>query len=518
MNFKSKVGFTRRRLVQSAGAAASGCFMGAAAAAPATTAAKPDVYTRIGVRPFINMTATFTINGGAPMLPEVKQAMEEASQWAVNLDELAEKAGARIAQLLEAEAAIVTAGCAAALSLATAACVAGSDPEKMKRLPDATGLRNEVLIAKQSRNDYDHAFRSGGGALVEYDTPEQFYAAVGHRTAMVMILGTAEARGQLRLEEISKAAHKVGVPVLVDAAAELPLRPNPFLSRGADLVAYSGGKILRGPQSAGILMGRKDLVRAAWWNGSPHHAFARSMKVSKEEVMGMVTAVEMFVNKRKLDDEYRVWESWYKQISEEITKVPGIRTRLLPPAGASPFPVMEVAWDRERIDLIGDQVRQMLLDGEPRIMSHAEGESTQFLIRAVAMKPEHPPMVARRLVEVFRSAPAKGPIPKAAPAADITGAWEVDIEFDAGTSRHLLLIEPVQDRNHLRGAHVGSNSRGRFRGTIDGDSVRLDSILPAEGMRLRYRFRGRVQGGAMQGELDLGEFGKARWSARRAQG
>ncbi len=517
MKGDSMKGFTRRRLVQGASAAASASFLGAAAA-PATTPTTAGVYSRIGVRPFINMTATFTINGGTPMLPEVKQAMEEASQWAVNLDELAEKAGVRIAQLLEAEAAIVSAGCAAALSLATAACIAGSDPEKMKQLPDATGLRNEVLIAKQSRNDYDHAFRSGGGKLVEYDTPEEFHAALGHRTAMIVILGTAEARGQMRLEEIAKAARKAGVPVLVDAAAELPLRPNPFLSRGADLVAYSGGKILRGPQSAGILMGRKDLVRAAWWNGSPHHAFARSMKVSKEEVIGMVTAVEMFVNKRKLEDEYRVWESWYKQISDEVTKVAGIRTRMLPPAGASPFPVMEVAWDRERIDLIGDQVRQMLLDGEPRIMSHAEGESTQFLIRAVAMKPEHPPMVARRLVEIFRSARGKTEIHKAAPAADITGAWDVDIEFDAGTSRHLLLIEPSEDRNHLRGAHVGRTARGRFRGSIDGDSVRLDSILPAEGMRLRYRFRGRLQGDTLRGELDLGEFGRGRWSARRAQG
>ncbi|MBI3207668.1 MAG: aminotransferase class V-fold PLP-dependent enzyme, partial [Candidatus Solibacter usitatus] len=376
-------GISRRRVFQTAGVAGAGSMLAAAPAAPPT-----NVYTRLGVRPFINMTATYTINGGAPMLPEVKQAMEDASQWAVNLDELMEKAGARVAELLGAEGAMITAGCAAALCHATAACIAGGDPEKMKRLPGNTGNPHQILIAAQSRNDYDHAFRTAGGRLVEFATREQFYSRLGHGTAAVMVLGTAEARGPLRLEEIAEAAHKAGVRVIVDAAAELPVKPNPYLSRGADLVAYSGGKILRGPQSAGILMGRKNLIRAAWVNSSPHHGYGRAMKVSKEEIAGMVTAVESFVSKRDLKAEYRQWESWYRIISDEITTIPGVTTKMQPPAGASPFPVMNVAWDAKRIPLTGEEVHKLLLDGEPRIMSHAEGEATNFLIRAVAMRPE----------------------------------------------------------------------------------------------------------------------------------
>ncbi|MBI3682139.1 MAG: aminotransferase class V-fold PLP-dependent enzyme [Acidobacteria bacterium] len=506
---------SRRAVFQTA--AAASWLAAPAAAAPPPKTGTPDVYTRIGARPFINMTATYTINGGAPMHPEVKQAMEEASQWAVNLDELMEKAGARIAELLGAEAAIVSAGCASALCHATAAAIAGNDPEKMKQLPHSDGLRNEVLIARQSRNDYDHAFRTAGGRLVEYDAREQFFASLGRRTALVAVLGTAEAKGKLRLEEIAEAAHKAGVPVIVDAAAELPLKPNPFLSRGADLVAYSGGKILRGPQSAGLLLGRKDLVRAAWWNSSPHHAYGRAMKVSKEEICGMVTAVEIFVE-RGLENDYRVWESWLEAISAGITKVAGVTTRMLPPAGASPFPVMDVSWDPDRIGLAGEQVHRLLLDGEPRIMSHAGGEATSFLIRPVALKPEHPPMISKRLTEIFRSAPRGIARPAAAPpSTDLAGSWDVVIEFSYGRTRHTLLFEPVKG-SQLKGVHVGLTARSRLRGTIDGSRVSFRSALPVEGMHLSYRFTGAMQADAMSGDLDLGEFGQARWSAKRTEG
>jgi D-glucosaminate-6-phosphate ammonia-lyase len=507
---------SRRTLFQSAGTTAAASLM-PAAAAPSSAAA--NVYTKLGVTPFINMTATFTINGGAPMLPEVKQAMEDASNWAVNLDELMDKAGARVAELLGAEAAIITGGCAAALCHGTAACIAGADPEKMKRLPDSAGMRNEVLIAKQSRNDYDHAYRTGGGRLIEFDTREEFATALGHRTAMVMVLGTGEARGKMRLEEIAAAAHKIGVPVLVDAAAELPTKPNPYLSRGADLVAYSGGKILRGPQSAGILAGRKDLVRAAWWNSAPHHAYGRAMKVSKEEIVGMVTAIELFHSTRDLKAEYRVWESWYKLIADEMAKIPGVTTKPIPPAGASPFPVLQLSWDHERIPIAGEQLHALLLNGEPRIMSHASGDSTSFVIRAVAMRPEHPPLVARRLTEIFRSASKDNLKSPAAPATDLTGTWEVDLEFSSGKTRHALTFDPPGGKGaRLRGTHMGQTARSRFRGSMDGQQVLIQSQLPLEGMRVTYRFTGKVQGDTMSGDLSLGEFGTGRFSARKVEG
>src|SRR5260221_2092944 len=482
------------------------------AAAPAPE--PPRIYTRIGVQPFINLTATYTINGGALMLPEVREAMDEASRWPVNIDELMEKAGARIAEWMGAEAAIVTSGAAAALTHATAACVAGGDPEKMKQLPILTGLKTDVIMPKQSRNDYDHAIRTVGARIVEFETPHEFQEALGEHTAMIAVLGTAEAQGKVRLEQIAAAARKLGVPVLVDAAAELPAKPNPYLARGADLVAYSGGKILRGPQCAGILAGRRDLVRAAWLNSAPHHAFGRAMKAGKEEIVGMLTALDVYFHKRDIPAEYRQWESWYAHITAEISRVPGVRTRVIPAAGASPFPVLEIAWDATRIGMTSGELYKLLLDGEPRIMSHAAGDGYSFILRPVAMKPDDYKPVARRLREVFASAPkAKAPPAQISLAANPTGQWDMDVEFVRGTSRHVLLLQVRGGR--LSGSHHGTSAHGDVEGTLSGDRIRFRSTLPVEGVRLVYSFEGTISGDRMEGEVGLGEYGAATWKAWR---
>ncbi len=504
-----------RREVFQAGGAAAALGLTAPASAAAAKTATPDIYTRIGARPFINLTATYTINGGALSRPEVKQAMEEASYWPVNLDELMDRVGLRLAALLGAEWGIVTAGCAAALVHATAACVAGADPEKMQQLPRLDGLKDEVITPRQSRNVYDHAIRAVGIRMIEVDSREEFHAALGPRTAMVAVLGTGEARGKIRLDEMSATARKAGVPVLVDAAAELPRVPNAYLSRGADMVAYSGGKFLRGPQCAGLLLGRRDLVRAAWLNSSPHHAFGRSMKVGKEEIMGMLAAIEVWRDNYDLEAEYRQWESWYQEIRERITRVAGVQASIRPPAGASPFPVLDVSWDPAQIGLTAGAIGRRLLDGEPRIMSHAEGDGHSFLIRAVAMKPGEAAIVARRLGEILAAAPKGAPPPAPRPpVADIGGLWEVDFEFVSGTARHKISLEA--DGNQLRGTHFGRLSKGEIRGAIDGDRVALRSSLPYEGTRLTYDFTGSVAGGGLSGEVGLGEYGRARWTARRA--
>jgi L-seryl-tRNA(Ser) seleniumtransferase len=434
--------------------------------------------------------------------------MEEASYYAVNLDELMDKVGARIAELLGAESAIVTAGCAAALAHAAAACVAGADPEKMQQLPELTGLKDRMIMPRQSRNAYDHAFRSVGVEMMEVDTREEFHAALTERVALVAVLGTGEPRGKIRLEEMVEAAHQRGIPVIVDAAAELPVKPNPYLSRGADLVAYSGGKFLRGPQCAGILAGRRDLVRAAWLNSSPHHAFGRSMKVGKEEIMGMLAAIERW-KKYDLQAEYRMWEGWYQAISEKITRIAGVTTKVMPPAGASPYPVMEVAWDRQRIPLTSGEVGSMLLDGEPRIMSHAEGEGHSFVIRPVAMKAGEYKQVADRLAAVLGGAPKARPEQTEAPAADVTGEWEVEVRFAVGSARHRLRLRA--EGNAVRGTHSGSRANGEVRGRVEGNRVSLRSSLPCEGTRLTYAFRGTLEGGRMSGDVDLGEYGTATW-------
>jgi len=507
-----------RRDIFRAGAltAVAGAVPASKAAAPATPATNraANLYTRIGVRPFINCTATYTINSGTLTLPEVKEAMDEASRYSVNIDELMEKVGERLAKLLGAEFGIVTAGAAAALTHATAASIAGADPEKMQQLPDLTGLKNEVITPRWSRNVYDHAIRMVGVKMIEIESREELDAAFGKRTAMVAVLGSSEPRGKVRLEEIAEAAHKHGVPVLVDAAAELPTPPNAFLSRGADMVAYSGGKIIRGPQCSGLLLGRKDLVKAAWINSSPHHAFGRAMKVGKEEIMGQLAAIEFWVGKRSLQAEYREWEGWYDHISKVLTRLPGIKTEMRGPAGASPFPVMNVDWDPEKYRLTGEELFELLLNGDPRIMSHAGGGGHAFLIRPVSMQAGDEKLVANRLYEVFRGAAGSRPPAAPAPAAhSVAGRWDVDVRFVSGASRHTLYLEA--DGNKVTGTHHGRRLQGDVSGSIDGDRVRLRSGFRYEGASLSYQFQGKLAADAMEGEVDLGEYGKAQFTARR---
>jgi L-seryl-tRNA(Ser) seleniumtransferase len=489
-------------------------FTGSASSAPGATPPSGDVYLRLGVRPFINTTATLTINGGSRMLPEVISAIEQASHFHVNLDELMDKAGARIAELLKVQSAIVTSGAAGALTHATSACIAGSDPEKMQQLPDLRGLKNQVIIPKESRNAYDHAVRALGVEIIEVNSAPELESALGPRTAMIMILGSHFGPAKFGLPEVAPIAKKAGVPILVDAAADYLIIPNPYVALGADLVAYSGGKILRGPQTAGLLLGRKDLVRGAWANSAPHHAFGRSAKVSKEEIVGMVAAVETFVNKRDLQAEFREWERWYAHIAEKITQVAGVKTQLRQPQRGGPFPTLSVSWDPAQVGLTAGEVGRLLLEGEPRIMSHASGTGHSFLIRPVAMRPDDYKAVADKLAHIFRSAP-RGLQKKAqaAPATQVAGAWDVSIQYDCGAAEHKLVLNATENR--VAGIHVGWASEAELTGSIDGDRVRFRSSLPTSGQRLAYAFSGRVSGDTMAGELDLGEYGVAQWTARR---
>jgi D-glucosaminate-6-phosphate ammonia-lyase len=506
-------GIKRRDVFRAGGAAALLAATPAGSASAATTAT-PDVYLRLGVRPFINTTATLTINGGSRTLPEVIAAIEQASQFHVNLDELMEKASARLAELLKVDWGIVTSGAAAALSHATAACIAGADPEKMQQLPDLRGLKNQVIMPRESRNVYDHATRTLGVEIVEVNSAAELESAIGPRTAMIQILGSHFGTQKFGLPEVAPIAKKAGVPILVDAAADFLIVPNPYLALGADLVAYSGGKILRGPQTAGLLLGRKDLVRAAWANSAPHHAFGRAMKVSKEEVVGMVVAVDTFVNKRNMQSEFKEWESWYSHITERITQVPGVKTQVRGPQRGGPFPTLSVSWDPAQVGLTAEQIGRQLLDGEPRIMSHASGEGHSFLIRPVAMRPDDYKVVATRLEQIFRSAP-KG-IKKGAPAApgtEIAGRWDVTVQYESGSAQHKLFL--TTSGNKVAGTHIGWRFEGELAGAIDGDKVDLRTALPVGGQRLTYGFSGRVTGDTMSGDVDLGEYGQARWTARR---
>src|SRR3984957_8241600 len=269
-------------------------------------------YLALGVRPFINCCSVRTMHGGSLMLPQVREAIDAASRQFVNLDELMAAASKRIAELTGAESGIVTCGSAAAVALGTAACVAGNDPAKMLRLPFTDGMVNRVIIPAKQRFAYDQAVRMCGCKIVEIETRADLEEALQQPVALVVLLGKQEHLTGVRLEEIASVCKPKGIPIMVDAASEHIERPSSWLVRGADLVIYSGGKFLRGPQTSGLLLGNKRLVEAAWRNGSPHQALGRPMKVSKEDIIGVVTALEMWFGDR---DRVAERQKWYDDLA-----------------------------------------------------------------------------------------------------------------------------------------------------------------------------------------------------------
>src|SRR5216684_5509493 len=408
-----------------------------------------DIYQSIGVRPLINARGTFTIISGSLMLPEVRAAIDAAAQHHVHLDELMAAIGARLAELTKADWGMVSSGCAAALTHATAACVAGGNPDLHVRMPNLTGFpKDEVIIPKHSRNVYDAAVRAVGVHVVEVGTGEELEAAFGPRTAMVYILAGPEAdKGQLSTRAIAQMANQKRVPVVVDAAAEVLTVPNVHLQNGATLVTYSGGKCLRGPQAAGLLLGRKDLVKAAWVHSAPHHGYSRSMKVGKEEAIGMLMAVEMWM-KRDHDAEWKRWTSWLDSVDRRVSTIDGVTTNVVPPRGLSNrMPSLRVLWDRKRFGLPGEAVVKTLFDTDPRVgVFPARGDSEPALtgvsVHPYMMAPGDEKVVGDRLYAILTAAqgkPAADP-PPAAPAADLSGQWDVHVEYAAGASDHGLSL------------------------------------------------------------------------------
>ncbi len=365
------------------------------------------VYSRLGIRPLINAAGTYTMLSACTMPREVVQAMAEASKSHVAIDELHQAVEKRIAALTGAEAALVTAGAANALSLATAACVAGKDPEKIRRLPETTGMKNEVILQKTHRVAYDHAIRAAGTRLVEVETRAQMESAIGDRTAMMFFLNYADPNGQVKRQEFVEIARKAGIPTLLDAAADLPPaeRLSEYVRMGFDLVAFSGGKGLRGPQCSGLLLGRKDLVEAAYLNGSPHaDSLGRGAKVGKEEIVGLWTAVEMYM-KRDHKAEWREWESRVSEIARALEGLQGVETETFVPDIANQSPHLRVSWDEKLLPFKNQQVVKLLREGEPRIEVRPSAGNKPILEIAVWMlQPGEHRLVARRVREVLSKA------------------------------------------------------------------------------------------------------------------
>ena len=482
----------------------------------------PDMYRSIGVRPLVNARGTFTIISGSLMLPEVRAAMDAAARQYVHLDELAEAIGARLATLTGAEWGLVTSGCSAALTHATAACVAGGNPDLHVRMPNLSGFaKDEVIIPRHSRNVYDAAVRVVGARVIEVGSVAELDAALGPRTAMIYVLaGTGADRSVLNLTAIAQIAGPKGVPILVDAAAEILTIPNVHLQNGATLVAYSGGKCLRGPQTAGLLLGRKDLVRAAWVHSAPHHGPGRAMKVGKEEAMGMLTAVEMWV-KRDHDAEWKQWMAWLDRISRRLAAIDGVTTTITQPGGLSNrTPSLRVWWDPQRLGFSGETVARTLLETEPRIALSAGRRAgppveTGVSVTPYMMSAGDETLVADRLHALLTSRSLRDPVVETAtPVSDLTGRWNVTIEYASGSSAHALHL---RQRGHdIDGTHQGDFVSRDLTGTISGSDVRLRSSYGGQsGDSLSFTFTGKVSGEAMSGDLDMGEYLGAKWTARR---
>lgn len=362
------------------------------------------IYAKLGIRPIINGQGTYTSLGGSIMPPEVVQAMAEAAGWFVSIPELQEKVGARIASLLGVPAAMVTAGAASAISVATAACMTRNSADALEHLPRTDGLKNEVIIQKAHKSGYEPQILLTGAKLVWVESSAELARAVNARTAMMFFLNRYEPLGQIKREAWIQAGREHRIPLFNDAAADIPPagRFGEYLRQGFDLVAFSGGKGLRGPQSAGLLLGRPDLVAAAQRAISPHLGIGRAMKVGKEEIIGLLAAVERF-QKLDHDAEWRTWEARASEIIAVLGKIPGASARRDVPEIANHAPHVVLEWSPWHKAPTATEVASKLLAGDPPIAVLAEGERGLRIAVWTLREDEHQ-TVARRIAEIFKEA------------------------------------------------------------------------------------------------------------------
>jgi D-glucosaminate-6-phosphate ammonia-lyase len=524
----SSEGTTRRELFHIANALAVPVVLGGLDAKAATGSLKtgPQIYQSIGVEPVINCRGTFTIIGASIELPEVRAAMEAASQHYVQLDELADAVGRRLAELTGAEWGMVSAGCAAGLKHVTAACVAGGNPEKLIRIPDLAGLdKTEVVIPRTSRSVYDHAVRNIGVKVITVDTAEELENALSSRTAMIYLTaGGPSLTGPLALDAVARMAKPRNIPILVDAAAEVLTIPNVHLQRGATVVAYSGGKAIRGPQCAGLLLGRKDLLMSAWQASSPHHGPGRDNKVGREETMGMLAAVEAWV-KRDHQSEWKTWLSWLDTISKRVSTIDSVKTTVREPDGLSNrSPVLMISWDPSKLHITDEEVAEDMARNKPRIALGAGGgrgarsldaSTSAISITPWMMQPGEDKIVAERIYDVLSKKRDPKPAELKAPASDLSGRWDVKIEFFSSNSEHTLFIE--QKGNRIEGTHKGDFSVREVFGTIEGEQVKLRSTSAERGTgdSVNFIFSGTVSNDLISGPIHMGEYLTAKFTAKR---
>ena len=362
-----------------------------------------DYFKELGVRTFINAAGTYTSMTGCLMRPEVLEAYNYATNEYVILDDLQDKVGKRIADLLHCEAATITSGAASAITIGTAGILSGLDEKKVVQIPDLTGMKSEVIIQKSHRIAYDHAIRNCGVKIIEVVTKRELEKAINKKTAMMWFFNGNNFIGEVRDEEFVEIAKKHGIPTFNDCAADIPPVENlwKYTDMGFDLVAFSGGKGLRGPQSGGLLLGKKEYIQAARLHVAPRgNTIGRGMKVNKEEVLGMLAAVESYLSRDHKKD-WALWEKQIKIIHDAVASIPGMSTEIHVPKVANHVPSLRLSWDQEKINITPNEVRQKLREGHPSI--ETVGGDNNMGITTWMMQPEQERIVASRLKDILEN-------------------------------------------------------------------------------------------------------------------
>ena len=477
-----------------------------------------NIFRTIGVEPLINCRGTYTIIGGSLERTSLRAAMEAASHSFVQYDELADGIGKKLAELTGAPWGMVSAGCAAGLKHVTAACVTGGNPEKLIRIPDLKGMeKTQVVIPATSRNSYDHAIRNIGVEVITVADMKELEHSLSPKTAMIYM--TSEDSGPFSLETITALAKPLNIPVLVDAAAENLTIPNIHLNRGATIVAYSGGKALCGPQCAGLLLGNKEILMSAWQASSPHHGPGRDNKVGREEMIGMLAAVEAWINWDH-EAQWKKWTTWLNTIVKKVTAIDGVKANIHEPKELSNHsPFLIISWDPAVRNVTGEELAEELGRTTPRIAVGSGGKNrkepgaaTSIDVTTGQMQPGEEIVVANRIFELLsKKRPSKDEV--SLQSQNVAGRWDVNVEFFSSKDVHTFYLE--QDGKWLHGLHQGSYSTQEVNGVIEGEKIKLKSMARKPGDNIAYLFSGVLNGDEIKGSIYLGEYRTANFIATR---
>ena len=501
-----------------------------------------NLFTRIGVRPLINCRGTITAISGSTSLPEVKQAMYNASLYHVRMDEMMEAVGAELGKLCGAEWGIAVTGTAAATCLATIACVAGTNVEQCEALPYIK-KKDQVVIPKTSRNPYDIGARMAGMEMVEFTTPEELRAKINERTAMLYILANPRYDNTpMSTKNLAAICKEKGVPVFVDSAATEPNAPNIHIAAGADLVAYSGGKCMRGPQSSGLLIGNKNLCQSAFYQSAPHHCYGRPMKCSKEETMGLLAAVRAW-STRDHDAEQKMWVGWSQQIADRFKGMPSVTATLVAAPSVESIdrsPGVRISWDPTVYNIYGAEMAKALDEAPTRIVlggtgtrppagavaapapaaagagrGRAGGGMSSVSIAVYIMTPDEIKIVADSIYNLLKKPPHfDAPVVPTGEPASVAGNWNVAVHYLRGTGAQRFVLK--QNGNAVTGEHHGELYEGALRGgTVHANEIALSSSLLVTGYPVTCNFKGTVNGNHMSGTLNMTEYGEVTWDAVR---